>query len=211
MPSIKIKNYDEQAAGWPQSGRHILANVDREADTIVLYQAFKPSIAQYALEQQQFGGPDYSWDRMSWVKTNYLWMMYRSGWASKPGQEMVLALHVTREGFEQILSRAYTGPAQKAAGLEGVEVRLQVTISVNLAGQAGLPPPLTSVLQWDPDHDPLGGRCARRAVQLGLRGATLRQLSTDWLVKVEDMGPLVKEGWQRITQGASIKYIPMRN
>ena len=24
-------------------------------------------------------------------------------------------------------------------------------------------------LQWDPDHGPMGGKCARRAIQLGLK------------------------------------------
>lgn len=56
----------------------------------------------------RFGGPDFSFERMSWIKTNFLWMMYRCGWASKPGQDRVLAIQITREGFEEILANAYT-------------------------------------------------------------------------------------------------------
>ncbi|WP_287277994.1 MULTISPECIES: DUF4291 family protein [unclassified Okeania] len=26
---------------------------------------------------------------MSWIKTNFLWMMYRSAWGSKTGQEII--------------------------------------------------------------------------------------------------------------------------
>ena len=55
--------------------------------TVVVYQAFNPEIAQYAVQNQHFGGPAYNFNRMSWIKTNFLWMMYRSGWATKKNQE----------------------------------------------------------------------------------------------------------------------------
>lgn len=60
---------------WPQSGRHILAQFDKE--TIVVYQAFCPEIADYVVKHGSFGGPKYSFTRMTWVKTNFMWMMYR--------------------------------------------------------------------------------------------------------------------------------------
>ena len=56
----------------------------------------------------RFGGDEFSFDRMSWIKTNFLWMMYRCGWASKKNQERVLAVTISRAGFEQILANAYT-------------------------------------------------------------------------------------------------------
>jgi hypothetical protein len=43
---------------------------------------------------------------MTWIKTNFLWMMYRSGWASKRFQERILAIRLTRKGFEEILMKA---------------------------------------------------------------------------------------------------------
>ena len=44
-----------------------------------------------------FGGDHFSLNRMSWVKPNFLWMMYRSGWGQKEGQVVVLAvLHLSR-------------------------------------------------------------------------------------------------------------------
>ena len=51
----------------------------------------------------------FSYSRMSWIKTNFLWMMYRCGWATKRNQERVLAIRITRQGFEEILSKALTG------------------------------------------------------------------------------------------------------
>jgi hypothetical protein len=43
---------------------------------------------------------------MSWIKPNFLWMMYRSGWATKPGQEAILAIRIAKSHFEQILAGA---------------------------------------------------------------------------------------------------------
>jgi len=89
----------------------------------------------------------FSYDRMSWIKTNFLWMMYRSGWASKEGQKRILGVWLKREGFDRILSLALTGHDEKEKGVARSPVRLQ----------------------WDPDHTPSGGNVQRRAIQLGMR------------------------------------------
>lgn len=57
----------------------------------------------------RFGGPHFSIDRMTWIKTNFMWMMYRCGWAQKANQERVLAVRIKRDAFEYILSQAFTG------------------------------------------------------------------------------------------------------
>ena len=108
---MRLKSYKEQASSWPKSGQHILAqSVD---GTVIVYQAFKPCIAQYAVDNNKFGGPQYSMSRMMWIKTNFLWMMFRSDWARARNQERVLAIHVRVEGFHKILIRAYTANNQK--------------------------------------------------------------------------------------------------
>jgi uncharacterized lipoprotein YddW (UPF0748 family) len=43
---------------------------------------------------------------MSWIKPNFLWMMFRCGWGTKPGQEVVLAVRMQRAGFDRILAAA---------------------------------------------------------------------------------------------------------
>ena len=43
---------------------------------------------------------------MTWIKPSFLWMMYRCGWATKPGQERVLAITIRRAGFEWALAHA---------------------------------------------------------------------------------------------------------
>src|ERR1700761_3935311 len=101
--SLILQPHSEQQAYWPTAGQHILAQFD--AKTIVVYQAYRPAIGQDAVANQRFGG-EFSFNRMSWVKPNFLWMMYRSGWGSKPDQETTLAIRLKREGFDEILGRA---------------------------------------------------------------------------------------------------------
>lgn len=40
---------------------------------------------------------------LTWIKPSFVWMMYRCGWGTKAGQETVLAVEITREGFEWAL------------------------------------------------------------------------------------------------------------
>ena len=138
-------SYEQQSRHvWPGRGQHILAQYDN--DTVVVYQAFKESIANYAVKHQKFSGcPDYCPDRMTWIKTNYLWMMFRSNWGSKHNQTHILAIWLHREAFDRYLQQARCKGSVR--GAEG-----------------------TVRLQWDPDHFPNGHRHPyRRAVQLGLK------------------------------------------
>ncbi len=171
------ERYEDQHRRWPTEGRHILAQYDETS--VVVYQAYRASIGNYAVEHQQFGG-EWSFDRMSWIKPNFLWMMYRCDWARSAGQEVVLAIRLDRRGFEQILAEAihssfvpevYPSHAEWQQRMRRSRVRLQ----------------------WDPDHDPFGHKCARRAIQLGLRGETLRRFGTKWIVSIEDISEAVRE------------------
>jgi hypothetical protein len=183
--TLSVQPYLEQLPHWPQTGQQILAQFDE--DSIVVYQAYRPSIALYAVANQRFGG-DFSFNRMSWIKPNFLWMMYRSGWATKEGQEHILAVRLRRTFFDQVLEAAvastfrvggYSSHQEWQAAVANSEVRLQ----------------------WDPDHDPLGACVQRRAVQLGLRGETLRQYGQSALVSIEDITPFVTEQRGHLTEG----------
>jgi len=101
IKSLRIANYIEIVPTWPNVGKHILAQFDD--DCIVVYQAFNESIARYAVEHKKFGGA-YSFTRMSWIKTNFLWMMYRSDWGCSANQEVILAIWVKKPDFETLLA-----------------------------------------------------------------------------------------------------------
>src|ERR1700729_2363965 len=95
--------YTEQVKIWPKTGRHILAHYDDRS--VIVYQAYRPSIGRYAVQHGKFGG-DFSYSRMSWVKPNFLWMMYRSGWGTKEGQEITLALRIRTPFLDPVLAAA---------------------------------------------------------------------------------------------------------
>ncbi|HEY8374024.1 MAG TPA: DUF4291 family protein [Pseudonocardiaceae bacterium] len=80
--------------------RQVRARFDER--TITVYQACSPRIAEPALATGAFVAP-LRRDRMTWIKPSFLRMRYRSGWATKPGQERVLSISITRAGFEWAL------------------------------------------------------------------------------------------------------------
>lgn len=182
IQTIKTAPYVEQNERWPTEGRHILAQYDDES--IVVYQAYRPSIGRYAIEHQRFGG-DFKFTRMSWIKPNFLWMMYRCGWASKEGQGIVLGVRIRREGFESILADAVPSSFNRNC----FESQEQWQEAV---GQSSVR------LQWDPDHDPYGNPVDRRAIQLGLRDEILRQYATEWVMEIIDMTEFVRQQYEAV-------------
>src|SRR5262249_48922776 len=134
--NLTVEPYLEQLKRWPQTGRHILAQYD--ADKIVVYQAYRPDIGQFAASHGYFGG-DFQLGRMSWIKPNFLWMMFRCGWATKENQESVLAVTIIREGFDTILGQAvHSRPVPDVYGSVADWKQALATSQVRL--------------QWDPDH-----------------------------------------------------------
>ena len=185
MTTLALEQYLAQNARWPESGRHVLAQFDDNA--VVVYQAYRPSIGLYAAEHQHFGGPDFSLSRMSWIKPNFLWMMYRCGWAEKEGQEIVLAVSIKRAAFDEILAQAV--PSSYVDKYYATSDAWQEAVARSNVR-----------LQWDPDHAPGGAPLERRAVQLGLRGPVLESYARDWIVKIENISDFVREqhaNWKR--------------
>lgn len=175
---LRTESYKAQTERWPSEGRHILAQYDD--DDVVVYQAYRPSIGHYAAAHGVFGG-EFSYSRMSWVKPNYLWMMYRSGWGTKPGQEVVLAVHIERAFFEELLGSAVHSSFVEALYSTHDEWKRRLRES-------------EVRLQWDPDHGPKGGKLARRAIQLGLRGTTLHRYGKEAVRGIEDISDFVAAG-----------------
>jgi hypothetical protein len=162
----------------PVDGQHIVAH--QTETQVVVYQAYNPTIARFAVENQYLGGADFSYGRMSWIKPNFLWMMYRCGWASKENQERVLALWLTKTDFEAILSQAVFSTFT-AGKYESADVWKHELATKNVR------------LQWDPDHSPYGGKLPRRAMQLGLKNATLEQFGKHQVTRIEDITNFVKQ------------------
>src|SRR5499433_3772692 len=145
MPLV-YESYSEQVKVWPREGRHILAQYDEES--IIVYQAYNLAIGRYASEHGRFGG-EFRFSRMSWIKPNFLWMMFRSGWGTKENQEVTLGLRLRRGFFDSILAQAVASRLDQS-DQASLEEWKRALASSNVR------------LQWDPDHDPYGNALARR-------------------------------------------------
>jgi hypothetical protein len=157
--------------------KRILAQFNE--NTIRVYQAYNNRIADEAIRIGTFGS-HFKMDRMTWIKPSFLWMMYRSGWATKEGQERVLAIDIKRTGFCDVLENVvlssfnaeiYGQYENWKALLEKSQVRCQ----------------------WDPDRDIYGNALDRRAIQLGLKGDMVNNYVNDWIVKITDITNTVIE------------------
>eukprot|EP01090_Pellita_catalonica_P020863 TRINITY_DN7656_c0_g1_i1.p1 TRINITY_DN7656_c0_g1~~TRINITY_DN7656_c0_g1_i1.p1 ORF type:complete len:141 (-),score=23.67 TRINITY_DN7656_c0_g1_i1:51-473(-) len=83
--------------------------------------------------------------------------MYRSGWGEKQSQEVTLAIKLKRADWEEILSLA-------------VESKMNPNMYKTRAEWQQASNNSSVRLQWDPDHDPSGDKCTRRAIQIGIKG-----------------------------------------
>jgi hypothetical protein len=157
--------------------RQVRARHDDE--TLVVYQAYSPAIAEPALAAGTFVAP-FKRERMTWIKPSFLWMMYRCGWATKPGQERVLAVTIARSGFEWALEHACLASYTPALyGSHDAWLERQRASPVRV--------------QWDPERSLRLGRLEHRSIQVGLGGEAVERYVDEWIVGIEDVTPLTRE------------------
>jgi Domain of unknown function (DUF4291) len=145
--------------------------------TVRVYQAYRAEIANAALAAGKFV-PPFSMGRMTWIKPSFNWMMYRCGCATKTGQEVVLGIDITREGFEWALEHA-------ALSSYHPSMHLSHEAWQSLLAEAPVR------IQWDPERDwRLGVVKDVRAIQIGLSGDAVRRYVNEWVVRLEDVTPV---------------------
>ncbi|MFI2077041.1 MULTISPECIES: DUF4291 domain-containing protein [Streptomyces] len=156
--------------------------------TVTVYQAYAPAIGLPAARDGRFPG---SWkrDRMTWIKPSFLWMMYRCGWAAKEGQETVLAVEISREGFEWALRNACLSHYERALHPDAAEWKRRLR-------QA------PTRVQWDPERDLHLQALPYRSLQLGLAGEAARRYADEWTVSITDVTPLAAEIRRHVREGA---------
>ncbi|SDT75467.1 DUF4291 domain-containing protein [Actinoplanes derwentensis] len=157
--------------------RQIRAVFDDE--TVTVYQAYSPAIAVPAARAGRFV-PPFKQDRMTWIKPSFLWMMYRCGWATKEGQEHVLAVSITRVGFEWALGNAVLSHYERGVHPDRVTWQRQLKRA-------------PARVQWDPERDLRLRELPYRSLQLGLGGAAVPRYVDEWITGITDVTGLVRE------------------
>ncbi|UFQ15013.1 MULTISPECIES: DUF4291 domain-containing protein [Streptomyces] len=147
--------------------------------TVTVYQAYAPGLGVPAARSGRFPT---AWkrDRMTWIKPSFLWMMYRCGWATKPDQETVLAVEITREGFDWALRNACL--SHYVRGVHPDQAAWKEALRRSPAR-----------VQWDPERDLRLRPLPHRSLQLGLSGEASRRYADEWTVSITDVTALAHE------------------
>lgn len=167
-------------------------------NTITVYQAYAPQIALPAVAAGRFV-PPFRRDRMTWIKPSFLWMMYRCGWATKPGQEHVLSIDITREGFEWALARACLSHYDRDVHSDKATWSRQLKSS-----------PVR--VQWDPERSLHLEALPYRSLQVGLSGEAVDRYVNEWIVAVTDITATVHRVRELVRSGdkqAAIAHLPV--
>lgn len=160
---------------------------DYDRDTITVYQAYSDAIADAALAPGRFV-PPFSFHRMTWIKPSFLWLMHRSNWGQKSGQERVLAVRVRRAGWEKALSfgvlttfvpGAFANPDEWAERFAAAQVHVQ----------------------WDPERTLRGAALSDGSIQVGLSRHIIREYTDEWVVRIEDYTPRVRKIYGLLQSG----------
>jgi len=159
--------------------REIRASYDWRS--VIVYQAYPDSIADAALAAGTFV-PPFRLNRMTWIKPSFCWMVCRSGGATKPGQERVLAVQVSRVGFEEALGSA-------------VLTRFDKRLYANIEQWRSMLAASDVLVQWDPERTVGLKRLPFETIQIGLRGDAVRRYIDNWIYGIEDVTDLAKSVW----------------
>ena len=144
--------------------------------TIRVYQAYSDEIADKALANGIFVSPPFKLDRMTWIKPSFLWMMYRSGWGYKDaGQRRILAIDLSREGFDWAL--AHSCPSHPDASMSKEEWDRRKNSS-----------PVR--IQWDPERNLCLEPLRHRTIQIGLGKEALNLYVSQWIQNITDITDL---------------------
>lgn len=145
--------------------------------TIRVYQAFSREIAEPALETGKFVAP-FKMSRMTWIKPSFNWMMYRSAYGTKTGQEFVLAIDILRDGFDWALANAVLS-----------KYRPELHDSIDSWKRQLNECPVR--VQWDPARNwRLGEVANERSIQIGLSRTAVCKYVDEWIVSISDVTPI---------------------
>lgn len=164
---------------------------DYDGRSIVVYQAYNKAIALAALQHQRFVAP-FSLNRMTWIKPSFLWLMERSNWGLKSGQEMILAVRITRQGWEEALSHAALTAYDARAYRDYTDWRARFERAL-------------VHVQWDPERTLRGKSLEIRSIQVGLSRHIIEKYVNEWTLEIRDYTPLTRKIYSLLQAGQEAK------
>lgn len=158
-----------------------------DGSSIVVYQAYSDAIAKAALAANRFVHP-FSFQRMTWIKPSFLWLMERSNWGQKAGQENILKVRITRAGWDEALSL-------------GVLTSYENGIHANLRAWQNEFENARVHIQWDPERSLRGKDLGINSIQVGLSRHIIERFVAEWVVDITDLTPVVRKIHTLLSQG----------
>jgi len=157
--------------------QQIRANFDK--NSIVVYQAYGKIIAENAVKNNKFQSP-FSFNRMTWIKPSFLWLMQRSNWAEKANQNYILAIRISREFWEELLNEGVLTNPDKLIYKNGQDWDKKFkNAKVHI--------------QWDPERSLRGSKLEIRSIQVGVSRFLIEKYNEKGIIEISDLTPLVKK------------------
>lgn len=158
-----------------------------DAETVTVYQAYPPHIAYPAVRAGRLA-PSAQHERMTWIKPSFRSMMYRANPALNEGQDRILAVQISRSGFEWALAHGcpnqydrdfYPDRDDWAKALHESPVRFQ----------------------WDPERSVQTLALPYRALQVGLNAPVMDRYVEEWTVDITDVTHVARNIAERVRAG----------
>jgi uncharacterized protein DUF4291 len=186
-----LKDLTRSCFGFSRSSMDVVKQREVRAlhtdSTVTVYQAYPAAIADAAVRAGRFVSP-FKRDRMTWIKPSFLWMMYRCGWATKPDQERVLAVEISREGFEWALANASLSHYDRAYHASHAEW------SSDLRQRPAR-------VQWDPERSLHLNPLPYRSLQLGIGPRAVPHYVDTWIRAITDVTATARAIRARLDEG----------
>lgn len=160
---------------------------DYDADTIVVYQAYGAAIAEPAIAHGRFVSP-FSFKRMTWIKPSFLWLMHRSNWGSKNGQDRTLRVRISREGWEKALELGVLTSPDGSVFSDAQKWETDFKAA-------------RAHVQWDTERSLRGAALDYQSIQVGLTRHVIQEFVDNWIVQIEDMTATVAKMRRLLKQG----------
>jgi hypothetical protein len=133
---------------------------------------------------------------MTGIKPSFNWMMYRSGSARKAGQEVVLGIDMTRDGFEWAFRQAVLSSFTAAHHSTFEDWRKLLATR-------------PARIQWDPERDwRLNIVPNIRTIQIGLCQKAVERFISEWIVRIEDVTPIARLLLAATEHGVAPQILP---